>query len=445
MSLDGLTGHVGLDELGERAEGGAYGLINLQSDRRGGYLFRDVALATEDGLNWVVQSDQLTWLSGFDAKDLVEVSPGVLAPRAVPVIQREIHTIDGWLFALMLTLVVLGCGMGVSLLYFNHKYGDKRIIRMSSPKVNNVALGAALLALLSIPLWGLDEGLVSAGAASDLCMARVWVSSLSVTSFFAALFAKLARVWRIFRNADMLEQVSMTLWDVLALVGIAVLGNLVILVAWHAAAPLEYTYTIMSEHPSPTSADIVIQEVVGGCSSTGDSTGFAVALLVYVGLLLFVGAALAYNTRHIEIPALNDARMIGIALYACAILFPVVVLSKSALALEKVNSQFTIVAFVGVVAIVTTMCVIFVPKILAIRQGTSDEWTTRRTTHTSHRGSSKTTGTSTGGTQHKTTATTTTTSSNTVSSNSTSQVSNSHSSLSDEVEIEMEAGLPTTN
>ena len=50
-------------------------------------------------------------------------------------------------------------------------------------------------------LLGLDSGLIPEQDASNLCMARVWISTLAFTLIYGSILAKTFRVFLVFRNA----------------------------------------------------------------------------------------------------------------------------------------------------------------------------------------------------------------------------------------------------
>ncbi|MES1915217.1 MAG: hypothetical protein MHM6MM_007190 [Cercozoa sp. M6MM] len=376
---NGTTGVVELDAGGDRVRGGGFGLQNLVQLADGTYLWKDVATTSEWELSWLVDTTTLTWMPGHDAGDFVEAENGIMAPRASPKVVTIVETISPALFGIVCFVSVASAAVGGLLLYFNHRYRERRIIRMSSPKINNLAIASGIVALLILPTWGVDENTASIGTTNDICMARVWLSAVAFTALFASLFAKLARVWRIFRSAEMLEKTTFTLTSVLALIGAGVLVDVIILALWQSDAPLEYRHVVLHEKVDPNNADILHRTVVGECAGSNDhSNVYAIILLTYQAIVLFVGAVLAYQTRDIEIPALNDSRMIGFSVYVCCTVFPVMVFAKYAVDEQKLNAQFGITAFGAVAAILSTMVVMFLPKLLAIRSGSSDVWTQRR-------------------------------------------------------------------
>jgi len=80
------------------------------------------------------------------------------------------------------------------------------------------------------------------------------------------------------------------------------------------------------------------------------------------GLLLLFGVFLAWETRHVNIPALNDSRYVGMSVYNVVILSVVGV--PAALMIEQAqNATFAITAFFIVFCTTVILCLVFVPKV----------------------------------------------------------------------------------
>lgn len=80
------------------------------------------------------------------------------------------------------------------------------------------------------------------------------------------------------------------------------------------------------------------------------------------GLLLLFGVFLAWETRHVNIPALNDSRYVGMSVYNVVILSVVGV--PAALMIEQAqNATFGLTAFFIIFCTTVTLCLVFVPKV----------------------------------------------------------------------------------
>ena len=80
------------------------------------------------------------------------------------------------------------------------------------------------------------------------------------------------------------------------------------------------------------------------------------------GLVLLFGVFLAWETRHVKIPALNDSRYVGMSVYNVVILSVVGV--PAALMIEKQqNATFALTAVFVLFCTTVTLCLVFVPKV----------------------------------------------------------------------------------
>lgn len=80
-----------------------------------------------------------------------------------------------------------------------------------------------------------------------------------------------------------------------------------------------------------------------------------------VYLQLF-GCFLAWETRNVSIPALNDSKYIGMSVYNVGIMC-IIGAAVSFLTRDQPNVQFCIVALVIIFCSTITLCLVFVPKV----------------------------------------------------------------------------------
>lgn len=84
-------------------------------------------------------------------------------------------------------------------------------------------------------------------------------------------------------------------------------------------------------------------------------------LYAYKGLLLVVGVYMAWETRHVKIPALNDSQYIGISVYGAVITSASVVVLANLLS-ERVTLAFIIITSIILTSTTATLCLVFLPK-----------------------------------------------------------------------------------
>lgn len=96
-----------------------------------------------------------------------------------------------------------------------------------------------------------------------------------------------------------------------------------------------------------------------------NTNGWLGALYVYKGLLLLVGVYMAWETRHVKIPALNDSQYIGMSVYSVVITSGIVVVLANLMSEKATLSFVTITTFI-LISTTSTLCLLFLPKMHAI-------------------------------------------------------------------------------
>ncbi|XP_071522349.1 uncharacterized protein [Panulirus ornatus] len=89
------------------------------------------------------------------------------------------------------------------------------------------------------------------------------------------------------------------------------------------------------------------------------------ALYVYKGLLVAVGVYMAWETRHVKIPALNDSQYIGMSVYNVVITSIIVIVAANIIG-ERTTLAYVIITTLIFTSTTTTLCLLFIPKILTI-------------------------------------------------------------------------------
>lgn len=91
-------------------------------------------------------------------------------------------------------------------------------------------------------------------------------------------------------------------------------------------------------------------------------TIFISVIYAYKSILLVFGAFLAWETRHVSIPALNDSKHIGLSVYNVLIMC----IMGAAIALvlsDHKDAVFVLIAGFIIFCTTGTLCLVFVPKV----------------------------------------------------------------------------------
>nr|XP_029518685.1 gamma-aminobutyric acid type B receptor subunit 2-like [Oncorhynchus nerka] len=115
----------------------------------------------------------------------------------------------------------------------------------------------------------------------------------------------------------------------------------------------------------PQGQDIAIRPFLEHCENTHMTIWLGI-VYAYKGLLMLFGCFLAWETRNVSIPALNDSKYIGMSVYNVGIMC-IIGAAVSFLTRDQPNVQFCIVALVIIFCSTITLCLVFVPKFITMR------------------------------------------------------------------------------
>ncbi|XP_019875177.2 gamma-aminobutyric acid type B receptor subunit 2 isoform X2 [Aethina tumida] len=276
------------------------------------------------------------------------------------------HTrVNKTVYAILASLACCGIIMASVFLGFNIKYRNQRYIKMSSPQLNNLIIIGCMLTYTSIVFLGLDSGLSSIEAFPYICTARAWTLMAGFSLAFGAMFSKTWRVHSIFTDVKLNKKVIKD-YQLFMVVGVLLFIDLVIMTTWQVADPFYRETKQMEPYMHPNNDDIIIIPENEYCASER-MTIFVGSIYAYKGLLMIFGAFLAWETRHVSIPALNDSRHVGLSVYNVAIMC----ICGAAVALVLVDHQDAMFLIIGVFVLfctTATLWLVFVPKMLELRR-----------------------------------------------------------------------------
>ncbi|XP_022083422.1 gamma-aminobutyric acid type B receptor subunit 1-like isoform X2 [Acanthaster planci] len=282
-------------------------------------------------------------------------------PPADSIQEKEIpQTISHGLFIGVSTLATAGILLALGFLAFNVRFRKRRFIKMSSPKINNLILVGGILIYVSIYFNGLDTSRVHFDSYVSMCKANTWCLGIGFAMAFGAMFSKTWRVHKIFTSKAMMKTIIKD-YQLYVMVAVLVLIITLVLIIWEVVDPLQIVER-KGAREQTDDLDVVIIPVHVTCESTWQV--YWVGTLICIdGLLLIFGAFLAWETRKVTVPALNDSKYIGMSVYNTVILsFTVVPVS---LILDEVDARYAIVSFFTLFATTLTLCLVFVPKVRA--------------------------------------------------------------------------------
>uniref|UniRef100_A0AC34QA04 G-protein coupled receptors family 3 profile domain-containing protein n=1 Tax=Panagrolaimus sp. JU765 TaxID=591449 RepID=A0AC34QA04_9BILA len=281
-------------------------------------------------------------------------------PPAATVVKRERQYISVYLLAIMCSLSVVGVLLALFFLLFNFKYRNHRFIKMSSPNMNNLIICGSICAYISIFLIGIDTRFVSPFLFEKLCYAKTWVLSVAFTLAFGSMFSKTWRVHSIFTNIRK-DKKAIKDYQLFMIVALIMTVDAIILCLWAFISPFRFS---ISDHETLQSKNVLIIPELERCQSDY-SIYFQVVFYVIKGMLMIFGCFLAWETRAVNVPALNDSKYIGMSVYNVVVMC-VIGLSLAIVLQERVNEAFALTSFFIIFCTTLTLSFVFVPKIIEL-------------------------------------------------------------------------------
>lgn len=342
-SFLGVTGQVSFTKYGERV-----GYVKIEQLQDG----KKILVGAYDSKNHRIimkRSETVKWKGSGPPPD-----------RTIK--ERELKSVSVALFACMAGVAVLGILLGIGFLVINFLYRERRIIKMSSPRLNNVIVAGCIMTYFSVILFGLDGGVVASEKYGQVCTARAWIMCIGFTLAFGAMFTKTWRVHAIFKSISPKKKVIRD-EHLLLMVLILVFVDVLYLSLWTGIEPMQTGYLELEEKKRMED-DKEIIPVVQHCESENISYWLG-AVYGFKGLLLLFGVFLAWETRGVTIPALNDSKSIGMSVYNVVIL-SILGVAITSFIKEDQNATFTITAFFTIVCTTLTLLLVFVPKVIML-------------------------------------------------------------------------------
>ncbi|CAI8043141.1 Gamma-aminobutyric acid type B receptor subunit 2, partial [Geodia barretti] len=317
--------------------------------KRFGYLDRDsnFALVYETG-----ESDKTLYPDGFP-------------PDGTPMI-----VVQGPHKALVVVYYILAvCGIIGSIIFLilNFLYRNTKVICLTTPLLSYIITSGALLMYLSVFLGLLPS--TKKAVIRMQCNIHVWLYGVGYLLVYGTLLAKMWRVYQIFHNPNSNKTILKT-WHLMCVVfSVTGVGVLLILARSVAQALTDPDLVTNKENPEgATGSDIQKFNKVWQCYGSGSAPFYLdLVIFVYLGLLQVVGIILAFQTRKVKIPILNDSKSVTALIYISSIVLVVIVLISFILN-EYVNVR-AVMFYGGIILLATIfLALIFIPKVISLHR-----------------------------------------------------------------------------
>ncbi|XP_047740705.1 uncharacterized protein LOC108679805 [Hyalella azteca] len=345
VHFEGVTGPVQFTEDNTRE-----GYILLKQFQGG----REVAIGVYDGFEKSLDLDKknpIYWPGGQPAKD-----------RTTRIIEK--NTVNIHFYVVLVTISSLGIVMAAIFLSINIHYRNQRYIKMSSPYLNNLIIIGCILTYTSVILLGLDSELTSETSFPYICTARAWVLMAGFTLAFGSMFSKTWRVHSIFTDVQLNKKVIKD-YQLFIVVFVLLCFDIAIMTTWQIVDPF-YRHTKLMP---AVRGDIDIIPMNEYCKSEKISI-FVGCIYAYKGLLMIFGCLLAWETRTVDIPALNDSKYIGMSVYNVVIMC-VIGVPISYILSDDQDASYIIISVFIIFCTTGTLWLVFVPKLIELKRNPS--------------------------------------------------------------------------
>ncbi|KRZ67834.1 Gamma-aminobutyric acid type B receptor subunit 2 [Trichinella papuae] len=276
--------------------------------------------------------------------------------------------VDYSVFYIMCSLVAICIMLAIALLTVNIYFRNHKFIKMSSPNVNNLIILGSIMTYCSVILLGIDTNMVSELDYSRMCTAKVWILCFGFTLAFGSMFAKTWRVHSIFNDIH-LHKKAIKDYKLFLIVGVLLLIDVLILSTWLIIDPMQ-----MAVKQLPTEKDersnLLIKPTIEYCK-TDYTVVFQALLYGYKGIFLVLGCFLAWETRNVNVPALNDSKYIGMSVYNVVLVCGVGV-AISFILQDQINECYIIISMFIIFCTTITLALVFVPKIVELMHNHRD-------------------------------------------------------------------------
>ncbi|XP_029170318.1 gamma-aminobutyric acid type B receptor subunit 2, partial [Nylanderia fulva] len=359
---DVLWERLFLDALRNTSFDGVTGPVRFYDNERKAYILlkqfqngKEVNVGEYDSISGVLdltRGDAPLWNGRPPPKD-----------RTVRIIEHS--TVDITLYAVLASAASVGIVMASIFLAINIRYRNQRYIKMSSPHLNNLIIIGCMLTYSSVIFLGLDSQLSSVAAFPYICTARAWLLMAGFSLAFGSMFSKTWRVHSIFTDVKLNKKVIKD-YQLFMVVGILLAVDLTIMTTWQIADPFYRAIKQMEPYHHPSSDDIIIIPENEYCQSNQMNI-YLFCIYIYKGLLMIFGAFLAWETRHVSIPALNDSKYVGMSVYNVVIMC-VTGAAISFVLTDKQDAMFIMLAVFIIFCSTATLCLVFIPKVIELRR-----------------------------------------------------------------------------
>jgi hypothetical protein len=135
-------------------------------------------------------------------------------PSDIPPVTLDNNTVNPGVRISVLSLCALVIILGLGLMAWTHRNRKARVVLASQPFfLHIICVGAIVMVCTIIPL-SIDHGVATLQGCTTACISIPWLGSMGFSMTVSALFTKTHRINIILNNANRLQRIKVTIWDV---------------------------------------------------------------------------------------------------------------------------------------------------------------------------------------------------------------------------------------
>ncbi|XP_078264781.1 putative G-protein coupled receptor 156 [Rhinoraja longicauda] len=309
----------------------------------------------------VCSSEQCTIDPGLSTQDGIQLLQQLC--RLQVEITPEADHISPVLLGLMSILLSCGILQALFFLLFTIRFKNNRIVKMSSPNLNIVTIIGSILTYGSGYMFGLVEGrTVTAEISTKLIIQiRIWTLCIGTSLIFGPILGKSWRLYKVFTQRIPEKRVIIKDVQLLGLVAGVIGVDVLVLVTWGIADPLECTQSINAGIRA-IEKDLSYSVTTIKCCASHYTDIWIILISLLKGSLLLYGTYLAGLTSNVSSPPVNQTITIMVGVYmvmfTSGIIIPIIRFLDS-----WPNLTYGITTAGIFVCTSTINCLIFIPQV----------------------------------------------------------------------------------
>ncbi|KAI3378330.1 hypothetical protein SNEBB_011079 [Seison nebaliae] len=278
-------------------------------------------------------------------------------------------TIEQSVTKFVCVLCVIGTIMAIFCSYFNIRYRNNGIVKVSSPKLNAFTALGCMNVFIACGISAVDEGWGATNKIlSILCVVKNMLYATGFTMAFGSIFVKTFRIHFIMTRTtagDMAKSKLLKDHYLILFVTLQLLFDIVFIAVWHALHPLNRIRKFLTIRTFHNDLDKVVRQWIWKCNSAHILRWSAV-IYTHKGLVLLFGLYMAWETRHVNVQVLNDSKHIALTVYLVVVASAFVVVASYIPHHGNVTLYFAMVFIPVILVTMAIMGILFIPKMYGV-------------------------------------------------------------------------------